>query len=223
MTCRNKNASHAHRQAMPAGWRRTSDSRENGGRCGKSSRWAAWEGFSVVPAEEAHLLRVARNLRASDRRELAFFEQCSANPRPAGAVVADSYSRSLVRLALLRGETCLAIGGITPLPEPGWGCPWMVGTAELDAAPRAFIYLARVFLPKVRAVFPNLMNMTLARGGAQGRAALAWLERCGFTLRRPEADLRQGSFVPDGDGGGAKLFSGSEVWLFYSLEPFAVM
>ncbi len=171
-------------------------------------------GYFVVRSSEAHLRAVLADLRPKDWREAAFFEAVQKRPRPVRAVLEDSFTRSLARFALLRGEICLAVGGVTPLPEPGWGCPWMVGTVELDASPRAFALLAKVFAPRASAVFPKLVNCTLEEKGPGGKAALAWLERCGFALRRPVR-------VPRLCAGNAKGYAAAEenpwdrVWVFF--------
>ena len=148
-----------------------------------------FHGLAVVPAGSEHLAAVIRDLRPGDRHEAEVLEHVVGGGLPVEDRLADGFSRSCPRLAMVRensGET-LALGGIVPFyQEPVcsdgalWGVPWMVGTRALDAAPGAAARAFKKILPAVRRRFAGLINLVLVPNGDTANCRL--LARRGFGI-----------------------------------------
>lgn len=132
----------------------------------------------VVPARRHHLRAVLANLRPSDCHELQY-----ATGRSARAAAARAFALSPLRWAVLRGATCIALGGGRPYAEhPGVAAVWLYGTPQLDAEHRALVRLAPLFAAQLRRVWPCLVNVVPAFTLAARPGMARWLERCGLTV-----------------------------------------
>lgn len=82
---------------------------------------------------------------------------------------------------LVANERPIAVFGVAPADMPGVGVPWMVGTPGVARHRRAFMRLCGVYIPKMLARFPTLVNVVDARN----LIAIGWLKRMGFTFGAP--------------------------------------
>lgn len=97
-----------------------------------------------------------------------------------GAVVSSAQTSSEAWTLVADGQP-IAVFGVAPADMKGVGIPWMVGTPGVTRHRRAFMRLCSVYIPKMLALFPTLVNIVDARN----RRSIAWLHRMGFTFGAP--------------------------------------
>jgi hypothetical protein len=97
-----------------------------------------------------------------------------------GAVVASAQT-STEAWTLVADDQPIAVFGVAPADMPAVGIPWMVGTPGVLRNRRAFMRLCKVYIPKMLALFPTLVNVVDARN----LRAIAWLKHAGFSFGSP--------------------------------------
>jgi len=127
---------------------------------------------------------------------LADVDALLANLRPADAAEVEAARGPDLRHAVLRALALstrtwaaevdgrlMLLAGVAPLSLlDGIGTPWTLGTREIDRRPGAFIRLGRAYIPRMRELFPTLVNHVDARN----TRSIRWLKRMGFVLAPAE-------------------------------------
>jgi hypothetical protein len=117
---------------------------------------------------------VAAHMRAADVAEVR-----AGNHEPLEALRHSVRVSARTWVAVVEGRPA-AIFGVAPLGtvlDPR-GAPWLLGTDDVPAKPRALVRLARVYTSEMLSAFPHLVNAVHTRN----TAACTWLARVGFTL-----------------------------------------
>lgn len=149
-------------------------------------------------AEDA--LRLAAELRAADRAELA-----ASGAGPAGAAVAAALAASPRPMALERAEDggLVALYGVAPFPDAAeddplfgarprgvrFGAPWLLATPRLTAVSRSFVRGCRAEAARLCRGYDLLANRVDARNALHIR----WLVWLGFRFVRLDP-----AFGPEG-------------------------
>lgn len=123
------------------------------------------------------VVKLAHNLRDSDRAEIAAYGQTNVLKG-----LTDSVAHSvLCWSAFINGELA-AILGVAPMSVLGGiGSPWMMGTPVLDAHSRVLVRETPRYIDKMLVAFPHLVNHV----HAENKTSVRWLRRLGFTVHPP--------------------------------------
>lgn len=133
----------------------------------------------IIPAEPAHAVAMAPHLRPADVDEV--YASRGLAPEPA---MLSSLGRSTQAWTALIDGGPVCMWGVGPLSLVlGKGCPWLLGTCEVDRHAKTFLRQSRVFLREIQATYPELENFVDARHGT----SLRWLKWLGFTIDQPQA------------------------------------
>jgi hypothetical protein len=151
----------------------------------RADRWAlplfCGERFEFVEPTTDGVEHIATNLRAADVAELR-----------AASGFGDMVS--LVRMSVLASDS--AVMAVNPYGVPvallgvgtvsliyNTGCPWLVGTDDLDRYRRALIACGRTYTAAMLKQYARLENHVDARN----KRTVAWLQHLGFTLDPAQA------------------------------------
>lgn len=133
----------------------------------------------VVPARPIHIRRIARNLRAADRAELA------ALGREPLAALALSLRRSKRAWTIMSPDgqpiAMFGVGDVNILA--GVGSPWMLGTAEIERHVMIFLRHCPYWVGQLLEDYTVLRNCVDDRN----RLSIRWLKWLGFTMSEPVA------------------------------------
>lgn len=133
--------------------------------------------ITIRDASIHDVVLLARNLRPADQREL---EAYGHGDKPHLALT-DSASRSTHCWAGFAGNDLLAVFGVAEM-EPGVGSPWMMGTPALDDHARALAKATPLYIARMLASFPHLVNFV----HVENDVSIRWLKRVGFTVHPPQ-------------------------------------
>lgn len=130
--------------------------------------------YRILEATPAHAIAMAPRLRPADVAEV----RASSGRTPRDALLA-SLRRSTQAWTGFVDDAPACIWGVGPLSLAcGRGCPWLLGTAQVEQHPREFLRQSRVFLREMLATYGELENVVDARN----RRSLRWLAWLGFTI-----------------------------------------
>jgi hypothetical protein len=128
----------------------------------------------ILPAAPDHAVAMAPHLRPADAAEIH-----AASGRTAEQALLTSLALSTHAWTAVIDGRPACIWGAGPLSLVlGRGCPWLLGTSEVERQARPFLRLSRAFLAEMRATYPELENHVDARN----RTSLRWLRWLGFTI-----------------------------------------
>lgn len=130
--------------------------------------------IAIIAAQPEHAIAMASRLRAADVDEI--YASRGLAPEPA---LLSSLERSTQSWVALVDGVPACLWGVGPLSLVlGKGCPWLLGTCEVERHARTFLRLSRVFLREMQATYPELENVVDARH----RVSLRWLGWLGFAI-----------------------------------------
>jgi hypothetical protein len=119
------------------------------------------------------------NLRPADRDEI----EALLGPGAEARTLAESIERSVLLWVAVAGDEIAAIFGVVPINMlGGQGAPWLLGTPLIDRHGGAFIKLNRIYIARMLALFPTLLNIVDARNVK----SIAWLKHMGFKVYPPQ-------------------------------------
>ena len=128
----------------------------------------------IVPAEVSHVQAMAGRFRPADVDEL----WAAAHRTPEACCELGLAVSPLCWTALFDG-TPVAMFGVSPAALIGGvGCPWMVGTVELDRHAYTIMRHCGGPLARMQEAFRHLVNFVDARN----TKAIRWLKRLGFVF-----------------------------------------
>ena len=126
----------------------------------------------ILPAEASHIVAMQGRFRPADIAEL----WAAAHRTPEECLRLGLESSVLAWTAFFDGVP-VAMLGVTPAAlVAAIGCPWMVGTVELDRQAYAIMRHCRGPLVRMLRTFPHLVNFVDARN----TRAIRWLQVLGF-------------------------------------------
>ena len=118
------------------------------------------------------------HLREADRQEIA----ASHGPDLLASVF-DAVNRSSHVYVAEKNDRLVTLWGYQPLSMlSGVGCPWALGTPEMDRNGKSILKLAQASNRLVRPIYPTLKNYVDVRN----KRSIGWLQRLGFVIREPE-------------------------------------
>jgi hypothetical protein len=128
--------------------------------------------FEILPAEASHITAMQGRWRPEDVAEL----WASAHRTPEEALARGMSASPLCWTACV-GTLPVAMFGVSPAAMIGGiGCPWMVGTVELDRYAYRIMRQCRPLLARMLLTFEHLVNFVDARN----TRAIRWLVALGF-------------------------------------------
>lgn len=133
------------------------------------------------PASLDAVQAIAANLRAADVAELAITSPGVPVQTILVDAMVDSRWSTVVRVD---GLPTIAYG-VAPTADPYIGAPWMLATPGLLKIRRFFVQHCREEVRLMQQVYPVLFN----RVHRDNLTAIAWLEFCGFTVKRGPGPL----------------------------------
>lgn len=93
--------------------------------------------------------------------------------------ILDGCTSSINTYVAVRGETLIAIFGVSPYPsDPLVGIPWMLATDEMEKHSKDLLRISPEYIEKMHDHFPILTNMVDVRN----EKSIRWLTWCGFTF-----------------------------------------
>lgn len=125
----------------------------------------------ILPATLAHVQALRGRLRKQDKDELL-----AATGMNSDSMLQESFFSSCKAWVPVKGDIVLGIFGVAASPIEGIGHPWLLGTEEIMQEVRAFVTLSRMYVQKMEALYPCLMNVVDVRNTLSQR----WLRWCGF-------------------------------------------
>lgn len=145
--------------------------------------------YSVVRAASEHLLHLAANMRAADRREV-----WAANRHTPYEALALSLEYSPRAWTAFIDEQPALMWGVAEergLIRRRSGRPWLLATDELERqGAREFIRRSRAYVEKMRAGYRRLENYVHADNERSRR----WLAWCGFTVEEEAVLINKEKF-----------------------------
>lgn len=132
-------------------------------------------------AEEADCAVLAAIMREEDREELFLM-----TPQSPEEVLRDSLSSSTHTFTVMRGDTLVAMFGVTNLPT-GEGVPWMLASDELKSIRKTFLKECRGYVKMMLRGRSSLCNAVWIGN----QVHIQWLRWLGFTFLPP---VRAGRF-----------------------------
>lgn len=130
--------------------------------------------IAILPAERAHAIAMAPHLRPADAAEVY-----ASSGRTAEQALRTSLALSTHAWTAFVDGAPACMWGVGPLSLVlGRGCPWLLGTCQVERQARTFLRLSRAFLAELRATYPELENHVDARN----RVSLRWLRWLGFSI-----------------------------------------
>jgi hypothetical protein len=127
----------------------------------------------LVPAEEAHIPPIAKDMREIDREEAAAFGKSPRQALFLGLKASvDCYT------ALVDGEPVAMLGLVPKSIIEGEGCPWMLGTDAIYENPRGTMVLSRKMIERWGDSSPRLINLIASKNVR----AIRYLRRLGFEV-----------------------------------------
>lgn len=137
--------------------------------------------ITFEPARLDAIEAIAANLRPADVAELAI----TSPGIPVRTILVDAMVDSRwATVVRVDGLPTIAYG-VAPTSDPYIGAPWMLATPGLTKIRRYFVAHCREEVRLMQQVFPVLFN----RVHRDNETAIAWLEFCGFTVKRSDAQL----------------------------------
>ena len=131
-----------------------------------------------MPAEASHIQAMEGRFRPADIAEL----WASSHSTPESCLMTGLQISPLCWTALFDGAP-VAMFGVSPAAMLGGiGCPWMVGTTELDRHAYTIMRHCREPLARMLESFGHLVNFVDARN----TKAIRWLKRLGFQFQGAE-------------------------------------
>jgi hypothetical protein len=130
--------------------------------------------YRIVDASEAHAMAMAPHLRAADVAEV----HAASGRTPFDALRVSLRCSTQAWTGLVDG-TPACIWGVGPWSlAGGLGCPWLLGTAQVERHARAFLRRSRHCLGQMLETYDALENFVDARNAT----SLRWLAWLGFTI-----------------------------------------
>jgi len=130
--------------------------------------------FEILPAEASHITSMQGRWRPEDVAEL----WAVAHRTPEACLEGGLAVSPICWTATWQGRP-MAMFGVSPAAMIGGvGCPWMVGTVDLDRHSYAIMRQCRPLLARMLEVFPHLVNFVDIRNVR----AIRWLRALGFTF-----------------------------------------
>jgi hypothetical protein len=130
--------------------------------------------FRILPATQAHAIAMAPRLRTADVEEVR-----AAAGLGGEAALLVSLARSTEAWTCLVDGVPACMWGVGPLSLiDAWGCPWLLGTPQVELYPHRFLRASRLLLRRMLATWAGLSNHVDARN----RQSLRWLAWLGFAI-----------------------------------------
>lgn len=133
--------------------------------------------FSIIPADVAHLLPIAKGMREADRIEI----DASGGLEPYQALKEGLDSSSRCWTALVNGKPCVMFGVVPFSVLGGVGSPWLLGTDDATLVKKQFLLQGRKLIPEMLRLYPTLINLVDARNSM----SIRWLKWLGFDVKDP--------------------------------------
>jgi len=131
--------------------------------------------IQIIPADEAHIDRIAKHARESDINEAAVTGQSIREGLEEGVRL------SVWAWTILAEDKPIAMFGASPSPVIGIGIAWMIGTPEMDHNKIAILRRTKQFVTRMHnKVFHVLMNYVDGRNDK----SIRWLKWCGFKMNK---------------------------------------
>lgn len=133
------------------------------------------------------LQHIAENIRPSDLRELQAVHGFDVDVLGILVRAVNGSVESKVAITAF-GEPIALFGVACTSLLTGSGCPWLLGTPELDKRGREIVAITRDCVSRWGAQFNKLENYVDARNNR----SIVWLKRSGFTMAEAKPYGREG-------------------------------
>ena len=134
--------------------------------------------IAVVAATAEHIAPVAARMRQADRDEV----WASSLSRPEAALRMSLAASPLAWTGLVDGVPVCMFGAAASTMLASQGCPWLLGTDEVERHAIAFLRRNRAQVGLMLKVFGTLAN----RVDSRNTQSVRWLEWLGFTIHPAE-------------------------------------
>ena len=125
-----------------------------------------------------HLIHVAENMRDADRIEV----WASNELTPIEALISSVDLSAYSSVALFKGVPCAVFGLVVNGLLTSTGCPWLLGTDDIDLCKKDFIKHTRTGVQEMLSICSRLENYV----HVDNRKSVRWLKAMGFKFGNPE-------------------------------------
>jgi hypothetical protein len=140
--------------------------------------------YSIIPAEQDHLVYVAERMRREDVEEVA-----AASGLSPLVAMRHSYEFSSECYTGMAGDEPFCVFGVVPRSlVSSVGVPWLLGTDSLPSHSTGFLKRNRKVVREWREKFALLENYVDCRN----TKSIAWIRWLGFVLEEPQPYGRLG-------------------------------
>ena len=130
--------------------------------------------IDVIPAQAGHILHIAENIRAEDKKELWDY----ALQRPYEGIWKSLDSSRFAWTGLVDEKPACMFGVSDSSCLSEVGRPWLIGTEEIDKRPLSFLRRNKHYLPVMMLPYERLENYV----EESNVRAIEWLGWLGFTF-----------------------------------------